>query len=133
MFKQKVWLVLLLFSHVSMAIADDDIVTCPSVAEIRRDAFNYWLPLYKEGEELASNQDVETFRKHVVNFEIGRWSTGYLDSAHCFYQGTDPMVSKIVLAQKTWQPVMNPHWFWRKPEHFAECLTTNLDDCRFIK
>lgn len=133
MFNQKMLLSVLLFSYVSIAIAKDDRVICPTVDEIKREAFHSWLPLYKDGEELASARDVEKFKKNVVNFQIARWSADYLESAHCFYQGTDPIIDKIVFAQDAWQPETSPNWIWRNPKYFAECLSSNLQNCVFLK
>src|SRR5690242_20464554 len=92
--------------------ADPIDIFCPTPAEIREGDFHSWLPLYKEGEELASNIDVIKFRSHVQKFEFARWDTTYLESAHCFYSGDDGILEKITFARDSWRPFSTENWNW---------------------
>lgn len=132
MFKQKILFFILSFSTFSTAIAKNDMIICPTVDAIRQGQFNSWQPLYKDGEELASSKDVDKFKANVLSFDVAKWSTEYLESAHCFYRGKDPIVDRIVFAQDAWQPIVNNYWSWLIPYKFAECRSTNLKDCGFI-
>lgn len=107
------------------------IIHCPSVDEIKNGSFTYWLPLYIEGEELASKSDVNKFREHVERFSVARWHNHYLEYGHCFYQGSDPIVEKITFAHDAWRPTNASVWIWRMPT-LAECFAGNAKDCEFI-
>ena len=133
MFYRKIAFSVLLFCHVSVVIANEDVVTCPSIAEIKDERFQAWLPLYKDGEELASQEDVEKFKKHVMSFETAIWSGDYLESAHCFYRGEDAIVNKIIFGQDSWNPVTSQYWYWERPARIAKCNSSVQQDCRFIK
>lgn len=78
-----------------------------------------WLPLYIEGEELASLSDTRQFMQDVKHFRMARWDVTYLEYGHCFYDG-DVMTRKIVLAHDAWRPVENPYWYWLNNQ-LAEC------------
>lgn len=133
MSNSKLWLFFSILCYFSTALANEgDIVTCPTVDEIKREAFPPWLPLYKENGELASAEDVEKFKKHILNFHVAIWSTHYLESAYCFYQGNNEIFEKIVLAQKTWHPVTHPEWYWQNLD-WAICRGGEARNCRFIK
>lgn len=121
-------IVLLFFSTVSFA----DQITCPSVNDIKNHNFNFWLPLYKEGEELASAHDVDQFRAHITEFVVAKWGKVYLENGHCFYKGDDPILEKIVFAQDAWRPVKNSHWTWINANALAVCDSTNVAECGFI-
>lgn len=118
---------------VSTAISHNNTITCPTVETIKHEELLDWLPLYKEGEELASTLDVMTFRQHITHFDVAKWSTEYLENAHCFYRGDDPMVDRIVLAQDAWRPLVMGHWAWLIPYQLAECRSFNVHHCLFIR
>lgn len=107
-------------------------IICPSVNEIKNHQFHQWIPLYIDNEELASDLDVAKFQSHVKQFLIARWNKDYLESGHCFYQGNDPILSKIVFAQDAWRPEQNIEWIWLKENALAECHTCHVEDCAFI-
>lgn len=132
MLKQIVSVFILSLCVYSAAIAEDNIA-CPSVEQIKQEELIPWLPLYKENEELAFDSDVNTFKEHVTVFDVARWVDSYLENAHCFYKGTDPIVERIVLAQDAWQPTDNAPWIWLIPHKFAECRSLSVNDCMFIK
>ena len=129
---QKSWIFIALILPSFMAWTQPDPITCPSVQDIKEQDWIEWQPLYIEGEELASYQDVETFKKHVTRFTVAKWSATYLESGHCFYQGTDPILDRIVYAHDAWQPVTNTIWSWLFPGKYAECRSEHVEDCSFI-
>ena len=119
MFSKKILFISLLLCHASVATANDEII-CPTVDAIKREPFNHWLPLNENG-ELISNEELATFKKHVVHFEKAEW-IGALDySANCFYRGTHSIIQKISFAQKAVAPVTNQYWYWSNPGRFAQC------------
>lgn len=122
----------LLFISVQ-AISQAHFVACPTVEKIKQEQLSDWLPLYKEGEELVSNNDLSLFKQHITHFDIAKWSTSYLESAHCFYRGQDPVVDRIVLAQDAWKPLVNGYWAWSVPYLLAECHSKTSEQCQFIK
>ncbi len=63
-------------------------------------------------EELASDADVALFAKNVEYLEVARWDVSYLETAHCFYHGSDPINNKIVFARDSWRPVSAGKWNW---------------------
>lgn len=128
----KIFLLIILLSFYSSAKADT-IVHCPTVDEIRTHHFGYWLPLYIEGEELASDRDVKQFQDHVNTFKIAKWDASYLENGHCFYEGTDPILNKITFAQDAWRPLEIPPWVWIKENVLAECDSADVRDCGFKK
>lgn len=105
--------------------------TCPSIEEIKSGHFNGWLPLYIHNEELASFQDVNNFKNNVTNFLIAKWSTYYLEYGHCFYQGTNEAIDKIIFAKDAWRPGQN-NWLWQVANHLAECRGL-IDQCDFVE
>ena len=107
-------------------------IVCPTVAEIKRNDFRGWLPLYIENEELASETDTEQFKSAVTTFSAARWHADYLENGHCFYQGTHPIIDKIVFAHDAWQPSHNVHWQWTLPNQFAECHSETINNCEFM-
>jgi hypothetical protein len=114
-----------------LSVASTEI--CPSVEEIKNQNFNHWLPLYIEGEELASDNDVQNFKNHLTQFVVARWDRVYLENGHCFYAGTDPIISKIVFAQDAWRPVQGGKWSWKNPDKTAECYSNTVTDCAFTQ
>ncbi len=110
----------------------ETIVTCPSVAEIQSGHLNEWLPLYQDNEELAFDADLLKVKAHVTRFVKARWDYSYLESAHCFYEGDDPIFNRIVFAQDAWNPVSTSTWSWVVPRFAAECLS-DVQSCGFIK
>ena len=107
-------------------------IRCPTVSEIKNHQFNHWLPLYKENEELAMPNDVAQFQKNVAHVFVAKWDPKYLESAHCFYEGTDPMVNKIVFAQDAWRPARSsPKWIWIIEDKLAECVSSDPEECYF--
>lgn len=123
-----IFLFLCLFSNTIFA----DQIICPSVSDIKHHSFNSWIPLYIEGEELASIQDIEHFKQQLSEFRVAKWDKDYLESAHCFYQGSDPILNKIVFAQDAWRPATNNFWSWIRPNAHAECQAMTVEDCPFI-
>lgn len=121
---------LLLIFQIAIA---SSLMTCPSVSMIQQGKFGDWLPLYVDNEELASEHDTQLFQKHVRQFQTARWSSSYLEHGHCFYQGGDPILSKIVLAKDAWQPETSAHWSWVKPRSLAECNSKYVIECKFIE
>lgn len=111
----------------------ETIIFCPSVAEIKQHQFHTWLPLYKEGEELASAHDVATFMQSVRQFVTARWDKSYLESGHCFYQGNDPIIEKIIFAHDAFRPKMNFNWQWIELNAQAVCIHNDVDACGFIQ
>lgn len=124
---------LLAFYPFFQAAANDHTVNCPTVEQIKQGLFFNWLPLYQEGEELASEKDTQQFQTVITDFVEGQWSADYLESAHCFYKGNDPIFKHIVLAQDAWRPVTNDYWHWITFEKLAVCHSTNPLPCGFIK
>lgn len=108
-------------------------ISCPTVSDIKNGEFKNWLPLYIDGEELASLHDVAQFQKYVTQFAIAKWNTSYLESAHCFYSGDGAIVNQIVLAQDAWRPVNDTHWSWIKINKIAECSSTQSFECSYLK
>lgn len=106
---------------------------CPSVADIQSGSLTYFLPLYKDNEELAMSYDVQTFRQHVTTFVAARWDHDYAENGHCFYQGTDPILNRIVYANDAWRPEPTQKWTWTRPTRLAECYSDNVHDCGFIQ
>ena len=131
-FFKKLICVIFFTSFSCMAWATNTL-TCPSVAEIQNQQFHEWLPLYIEGEELASTQDVNTFKQHITSFDVARWDRVYLENGHCFYKGTDPMLDKITFAHMAWRPVVNDQWYWTSPAKSAECRSPEVKNCGFIE
>ncbi|MFA5960711.1 MAG: hypothetical protein WC785_09355 [Tatlockia sp.] len=107
-------------------------IICPSVSEIKQHTFNQWLPLYQEGEELASTKDTLQFIEEVTAFHSARWSSAYLENGHCFYEG-GLMTQKIILAQDAWQPGNEGYWQWLKPKSLAECIHSSPKACPFLQ
>lgn len=105
-------------------------IHCPTVAELRGEGFIFWLPLYKIGEELAGDEDVKNFRANVKEFVEARWDTTYLETAHCFYRGSHPILDKIIFAQDAFRPE-GTDWMWIKPSHLAQCQKDELS-CSFM-
>lgn len=120
----------LFFCFTQFAFANTEI--CPTVDDIKNHNFNGWIPLYIEGEELASEKDMQNFKQNLTDFVVARWDTTYLESGHCFYQGTDPILSKIIFAQDAWKPVQSGKWVWKNSNKIAECYSNNVNDCGFI-
>lgn len=129
MFARTIFIFLLIATSIK-ALAYE--IICPTVNEIKNNSLGYWLPLYINGEELASTADVEQFRKHSTEFAVAKWNSSYLESAHCFYKGTSPVLSTIVLAQDAWRPISNGYWVWIQPNTSAECRSPRVADCSFI-
>jgi hypothetical protein len=105
---------------------------CPSVDDIKNHNFHGWLPLYIENEELAMDNDVNTFAEGLTKFDTARFDTKYLEFAHCFYQGTDPMVSKIIFAKDAWKPMPSRYWRWSTEDRQAYCISGITVECGFI-
>lgn len=123
-----------LFLFITFAAnANPDNVICPSIAEIKQGKFNTWLPLYKENEELILDNDLQKFKTHVTELDVAKWAAEYLESAHCFYRGTNPIVDRIVLGQDAWRPEEDDHWSWLVDKKFAECRSQQVADCEFLK
>lgn len=114
----------------SLACADNFLI-CPSVENIRAGVFDGWLPLYIEGEELASKEDQQAFIQGVERFEVARWDTMYLENAHCFYSGK-PATRKMILAHDAWRPENSTGWQWKIIDNAAECSLAFPTYCRFI-
>jgi hypothetical protein len=100
----------LLFFKPLYAITDH---TCPTVDDIRQQAFGLWLPLYIDNGELASKIDVERFKKAVTKFVRAEWSPDYLEAGHCFYAGNDPIIDQITFASDTLTPKFSYYPPWR--------------------
>lgn len=83
---------------------------CPTPQQIINNQVMMWLPLYSETSELASDSDVKIFKEHLREFVAARWDTSYLETAHCFYGGDDPIFQKIVYARDAWRPTSDSHW-----------------------
>jgi len=132
MHRIKILITLLLCTNIAFA----EVLTCPTVTEIKNKQFRTFLPLYIMGEELASTEDVERFKKNVGKFSAARWNRQYLEAAHCFYtsngNGTDPIVNQIVFAQNAWRPSPQPQWSWIIPNKNAECFSEQVSDCTLI-
>lgn len=124
---------IIFFASFSCMASATNILTCPTAAEIKNGQFNYWLPLYKEGEELASDHDVNIFKQHITSFDVARWDHVYLENGHCFYKGTDPMLDKVIFAHMAWRPVVNDEWHWVSPAKSAECYSSDVKNCGFIE
>lgn len=130
MFKQILIFLILLLCHFSTAFAAGNKDVCPSIEDIKQGQFSPWLPLYKGIEELASDKDVELFKKYVVSVEKAKWSSNYAYNAHCSYNGKDLIFNKIVFARRSPGPEdENPHWVWKRENHLAECK--NFPFCIF--
>lgn len=123
---------LLLFFFIQAPSYAVHLATCPTVNEIKEGRFGYWLPLYIEGEEEASAEDVAQFRKNVLFFAVARWDNSYLENGHCFYYGTHPIIQRITFAQDAWRPEETPQWAWVKFNLLAECYSNEVSDCNFI-
>ncbi len=128
--KKIIYILLLIFCYFNSAVAD--LLSCPSVNEIQNNNFNTWLPLYKEGEELASLADIEKFKAHVTHLELAVWDTAYLENAHCFYQGDDSIVNRITIAHDAYRPSQTINWRWIQPGRRAECSPMQPQDCRLV-
>lgn len=131
MHKKIILLGIALFLSIKLAYSET-IIKCPSVSEIKSGQFNHWLPLYIDGEELASDKDVALFARNVDSFANAKWSASYLESAHCFYHGNHTLNQKIIFAQDAWQPSSSNKWQWLVPKKLAECDSQNINDCLFI-
>lgn len=116
----------------SVSYALTTTIACPTVSEIKRGEFNDWLPLYQENEELASDADVNVFKKFVTTFQSAKWSRHYLENGHCFYQGDNPMMDKIIFATDTPRPDNTSQWQWTQPSILAECYSDEVLLCPFI-
>lgn len=127
---KKIILLAIFFCLSSSAVAQTEI--CPSVSDILNNNYIYWLPEYKDNEELASMQDVAKFEQHVTAFVVARWERDYQENGHCFYQGTDPIIDKIVFARDAYRPVVSLKWVWARPDFLAECYSNDVTDCPFI-
>lgn len=101
-------------------------VKCPTLNDIHHGQFGDWLPLYQANEELASDEAVSEFKKQASAFKMAVWDKFYLESGHCYYQGSN----KIVLAQDAFRPDENESWQWIKPNQRAEC---EWQKCGFTK
>lgn len=108
------------------------LITCPTTEDIKSNNLKGWLPLYIENEELASHQDVEKFKQSVIQFDVARWSNTYLENGHCFYLGSDNIVSHIIFAHDAWRPSVSQAWSWITPNALAECKSYNSNDCAFV-
>ena len=115
------------------SVQAETIFTCPTAADVKQGQLHHWLPLYIEGEELASHQAILAFEREVTDFQMARWSRNYLEYGHCFYVGTGTMTDKIVLAQDAWRPSSNAPWQWITSRVLAECRTSQPADCGFIQ
>lgn len=107
------------------------IINCPTVEEIQTHHFHGWLPLYIKGEELASDCDVKRFQETIRHFNKAIWNKDYLESAHCFYEGVDPIIGTIIFAHDAWRPEAHSHWEWIKPNALAECYSLDPQNCGF--
>ncbi len=108
-------------------------LTCPSVSEIKRGDFHTWQVLYRSNQEGAMPNDIEKFKHYVDGFAAAEWSNRFLESGHCFYQGTDSIMHAIILAHAAWHPVTNHTWQWIKPNAAAICLSPDVTNCQFIQ
>lgn len=115
-----------------LAIGRAETIHCPAVEMIQAGQWGDWLPLYREGEELAFDSDVLQFQQQIMGFKLARWSTTYLESAHCFYYGSGPVLDRIVFAHDAWQPIKNPVWDWLVLNRLAVCQSEWVSDCLFI-
>lgn len=106
---------------------------CPSVEDIKHHHYGHWLPLYVENSEMAMDADVEKFSENVTNFVVARWDRSYLEFAHCFYQGTDSIMDKIVFAHDAAYPAQQPAWSWSNPDRSAECVSRQPLECGYIQ
>ena len=122
------YLVFLGFMAVSLA---EPQTRCPSVAEIKRGEFATWLPLTVIGEELASAAAIEQFKAHVQSWQSAAWNVQYLEYAHCFYAGDDPIVTQIVFAHDAWHPASSAAWVWQIAKRQAVC-EESLDTCHYL-
>ncbi len=127
---KKMFLFLVCVFTINNSFAETEV--CPTVNEIKNNQFHYWLPLYIENEELASQADVKKFKDNVSAFVVARWASIYLENGHCFYEGTDSILNKIVFAQDAWKPLKNEKWVWTTKDRMAECYSNNVQDCGFI-
>ena len=128
--KSKYFILLLL--QCTMVFADPIKTFCPDPAEIKNNSLYPWLPIYKENEELASDNDMKKFKEHIQKFAIARWDVKYLETAHCFYTGDDPIVDKIILAADAWRPLVSTNWNWLS-DKIAECRTLEERGCGFMR
>ncbi|CEG58639.1 hypothetical protein [Legionella fallonii] len=110
----------------------ENIVICPSVGDIKNNAFHNWLPLYIDGEELASQEDAGQFIRGVKTFLMAKWDVTYLETGHCFYGG-DPITNKIILAHDAWRPQDNFYWHWINRDKLAECNAPSPEKCSFLE
>jgi hypothetical protein len=127
--RTKIFFCILFFTQSNLAYNE----VCPSVADIKNNRLTPWIPLYIDNEERAFNKDVQQFKKNVTDFIVARWDSSYLENGHCFYQGTDPIISKIILANDAWRPVQGEKWQWKIYDRIAECYSNNVQDCEFIQ
>jgi hypothetical protein len=110
------------------------ILICPTVDEIKKEQFNGWLPLYIDGEELASREDVTEFKKNITHFALAKWSASYLENGRCIYEGTTSICNKIILGKDAWHPNdRDNHWLWITPNKIAECYSSTTSNCGFIQ
>lgn len=107
-------------------------IICPSVEEIKNKTFHHWLPLYIEGEELASEEDTQQFIQGVEAFRVAKWDEHYLENGHCFYHGT-PITHQIILAHDAWRPKDSPYWHWIHHDKLAECHAFSPAHCVFLE
>lgn len=105
-------------------------ISCPKPEDINQGLFHDWLPLYIDGEELASELDTQQFISGVIHFAFARWDENYLENGHCFYNGT-PITQKIILAHDAWRPKKDSYWHWISRNKLAECHTTSAANCSF--
>lgn len=120
------WIIL---SFIPLAFAKE-LTHCPSVAQIQRGDFAGWLPLTIDGEELASQAAVSLFKTHVQTWQQAKWSTNFLEYAHCFYQGDNDIVAQITFAHDAFAPQPTPQWVWQTTKE-ARC-NESLDSCRYL-
>lgn len=119
---------ILIFTFSTLSYASQLIIYCPTITEIKNSNFTTWLPLYKDVEELVSQQDMEKFKEHVTTFFKATWNPYYLEAGHCEYDGSDQIVKKIIFAHDVWRPVQ-ANWTWVGAQ-LSEC-EGGVSDCGF--
>ena len=133
---KRIFLPIIMFSLIlSKSLYAEEQYICPSVEDVKqlRDIWpnGSWMPLYIEGEELASEEDIAKFSKTVTGFSHAQWDTQFLEAGHCFYKGSDPVVEKITLARDMLKPKLDdPFWKMLGPKNFI-CFGPLVAECNF--
>ncbi|CAN5385598.1 hypothetical protein BH10PSE19_BH10PSE19_03100 [soil metagenome] len=121
-------LFLLCFSLITKAETN---LTCPSITSIRtlKNIWPHgrWLPLYRDNDELASENDIKKFSEEAQHLLTAQWSGNFLEMAHCVYEGG----RRILLARNMLKPdyIAYPRWKLILPSKIAICVSSNEDDC----